>query len=441
MKSTVETLSPTRVRLAVEVPFAEIEPNVQNAYRQLAQQIVVPGFRRGKVPPRVIDQRIGRGVVLNEAVQEVIPQQLLAALREHNVRSLGRPEVSNLEFDDGQPLRFTAEVDVRPEVTFPDLSEITVTVDEAEVTDEEVDRQLEALRDRFASLKTVERPAATGDYVQIDLAATVDGKEVEGGTATNLSYEVGSGQLLPGLDDAVVGKSAGEQGTFTTTLVGGEYAGREAEVTVTVRTVREKELPPLDDDFAQLASEFDTLSELRDDLRTRLSRMKRAGQLFQARDRALQELVERTGVPAPEGVVRDEVAHRKAHLVEDLQQIGQTLEDYLAREGITEEELDRQLTESVSRGVKVEILLDALAETEQVEVTEDEYAQRVALRAQRAGMDPQRYYDQLVRSGMAGAVHTEVRREKALDLLLDRITVTEPSGVRVDVAALRAGDS
>ena len=432
MKSTVETLSPTRVRLAIEVPFAELEPSLKRAYRTIAQQVNIPGFRRGRAPAAVIDRRIGRGVVLNEAVQEVVPQQLYAALREHQVKSIGRPEVGNVEFDDGQPLRFTAEVDVRPEVDLPDLAGITVTVDEVTVTDDEVEEQLNALRDRFATLRTVSRPAGNGDYVQIDLEARVDGQVVEGGTATNVSHEVGSGRLLDGLDEVLVGMSAGDQTTFRSTLVGGEYAGREEDVTVTVRSVKEKELPPLDDDFAQLASEFDTLDQLRADIRQRVERGKRLSQLYTARDRALDTLLERTGLPAPEGVVRDEVAHRKAHLVEDLQQVGQTLADFLAREGRTEQELDDELTASVSRTVRIQLLLDAIADAEQVQVSDEEFGREVALRARRAGMEPQRYYDELVKSGAAASVYADVRRSRALSLVMDRITITDTAGARVN---------
>src|SRR5690606_1966572 len=243
VKSTVETLSPTRVRLAIEVPFEELEPSLRKAYREIAQQVNIPGFRRGKAPAAVIDQRLGRGAVLTEAVNDAIPQQIIAAILEHDVKSLGRPEVDNLEFADGQPLKFTAELDVRPELILPDLSTIEVTVDEVTVSDEQVDEQIAALRERFATLKTVERPAQEGDYVQIDLSATVDGEEVPGGSATNISHEVGSKRLLPGLDDVLVGMSADESRTFTSQLVGGEYAGRDADVSVTVRTVKEKQLP------------------------------------------------------------------------------------------------------------------------------------------------------------------------------------------------------
>jgi trigger factor len=437
VKSTVETLGPTRVRLAVEVPFAELEPTLRKTYRQVAQQVNIPGFRRGKVPAAVIDQRIGREAVLNEAIQEVIPQQLVAALQEHQVRTLGRPEVSGVEVSDGQPLRFTAEIDVRPEITLPELSEISVTVDEVQVEESEIDAQLSGLRERFATLKTVERPAADGDFVQVDLAATVDGAPVEGGTATNLSHEVGSGALLPGLDEVLVGMSAGDSTTFLTPLVAGEHAGRDADVQVTVRTVKEKELPPLDDEFAQLASEFDTLDELREDSRQRLARLKRAQQVYAARDRALAELVERAGVPTPEGVVRDEVAHRKQHLAEELERVGRSLQEYLELEGKTEEQIDAELAEAAAEGVKIQMVLDALAEAEQVEVSDEEYGQEIVQRAQRVGVEPQQYYDQLVRAGAAAAVYADVRRSKTISLLLDRVTITDSAGAPVSVQAIR----
>ncbi|MPZ26693.1 MAG: trigger factor [Micromonosporaceae bacterium] len=437
MKSTVETLGPTRVRLAIEVPFAELEPTLRKAYREVAQQVTIPGFRRGKVPAAVIDQRVGRETVLNEAVQEVIPQQLVVAIQEHQVKTLGRPEVDNIEVDDGQPLRFTAEMDIRPEVTLPDLSTVAVTVDEIKIEDTDLDQEVGSLRERFATLKTVERPAATGDFVQIDLAATVDGTPVEGGTATNLSHEVGSQSLLPGLDDVLVGMSAGDSTSFRTPLVAGEHAGQEADVAVTVRTVKEKELPPLDDDFAQLASEFDTLDELREDVRERLRRRARTEQVYAARDKALAELVSRSGVPAPEGVVRDEVSHRKEHLTEELERVGRSLSEYLALEEKTEAEIDAELAEAAAEGVKIQLLLDTLAEAEQVQVSDDEYGQEVVGRAQRVGIEPQQYYDQLVRAGAAAAVYADVRRSKTLSLLLERVTITDTAGNPVTVEGAR----
>jgi trigger factor len=439
VKSTVETLSPTRVRLAIEVPFAELEPSVRKAYRDIAAQVTIPGFRKGKVPTAVIDQRFGRGTVLNEAVQDAIPTQIVAAVREHEVKSLGRPSVEITEFTDGEPLKFTAELDVRPEITVPDLSTIEVTVDEVSIGDEEVDEQLTSLRDRFATLKTVERPAQIGDYVQIDLAATVDGVEVPGGTATNISHEVGSQQLLPGLDEALVGMAAGEAGTFTSQLAGGEQAGRDAEVSVTIRTVKEKQLPALDDEFAQLASEFDTLEELRADLKDRLAKVRRLEQLYAARDKALAALVEAAGVPAPEGVVAEEVEQRKQAMVDELERVGATLEEYLSAEGKTERDVESELASAATEGVRVQLVLDSLADREELQVTDDEFGHEVVHRAQRAGLAPQAYYDQLVRAGMAAAVYGDVRRGKALGLVLERIKITDSNGTQLSLDDLRGG--
>ncbi|KXK59704.1 trigger factor [Micromonospora rosaria] len=438
MKSTVETLSPTRVRLAIEVPFVELEPSLKKAYREIGQQVQVPGFRRGKVPSAVIDQRVGRGTVLNEAVQEAIPQNILAAVREHDLKTLGRPEVEITEFTDGDSLNFTAEVDVRPELTLPDLSSVEVTVDELQIDESEIDEQVKNLRERFATLKTVERAAAEGDYVQIDLNATVDGADVPGGSASNISHEVGSKQLLPGLDEAVVGLAAGDSTTFTTQLVGGELAGRDADVAVTVRTVKEKELPELNDEFAQLASEFDTIEELRADLREKVTKGKRVEQIYAARDKALEQLVEAAEVPAPEGVVGEEVTSRKQAMVDQLERIGASMEEYLAAEEKTEEQIDEELREAATQGVKIQLLLDTLADAEDVQVSDDEFGHEIVHRAQRAGMAPQQYYDQLVRSGAAGAVFGDVRRGKALASVMERIKIKDAAGNEVTLDALRA---
>ncbi|MBX6355951.1 MAG: trigger factor [Micromonosporaceae bacterium] len=438
MKSTVETLSATRVRLAIEVPFAELEPSLKKAYRDIAQQVTIPGFRRGKVPAAVIDQRIGRAAVLNEAVQEAIPAQILAAVQEHDIKIFGRPELESFpEVKDGEPLRYTAEMDVRPEINLPDLSTIEITVDEVKVSDEEVEQQLSGLRERFATLKTVERPAQVGDYVQIDLAATVDGEEVPGGSASNISHEVGSKQLLPGLDEVLAGMSAGDETTFVSQLVGGDYAGRDAQVKVNVRTVKEKQLPPLDDEFAQLASEFDSLDELRADLRQRLTRVKRVEQLYAARDKALDELVKVTEVPAPEGFVREETERQRQAITDQLERIGTPLEEYLRSEGKTEDQMNSELTEAAATGVKIQLVLDALAEAENVQVSDDEFGHEIVHRAQRAGMAPQQYYDQIVRAGTAPAVYGDVRRGKALALVLERIKITDTAGNPVDINALR----
>jgi trigger factor len=440
VKSTVETLSPTRVRLAIEVPFAELEPSVKKAYQAIGAQVTVPGFRQGKVPANVIDQRVGRGTVLNEAVQEAIPQNVLAAIREHDLKSLGRPTVDITDFADGEPLKFTAEVDVRPEITVPDLDNVEVSVDELVLGDEEVEDQIGRLRERFATLKTVERAAAVGDYVQVDLAATVDGVEVPGGSATNVSHEVGSNQLLPGLDEAVQGLTANGSTTFQTQLLGGDFAGKDADVAVTVRTVKEKQLPELDDEFAQMASEFDTLAELRGDLQERILRVKKIEQLYGARDKVLADLVAAADIPAPEGIVAEEAEHRKQAMTDELERIGASLTDYLASEDKTEEQVDQELSEAAAEGVKIQLLLDTLADREELEVSDDEYGHEIVHRAQRVGMAPQAYYDQLVRSGGAAAVYGDVRRGKALALVMEKVKITDSAGNVLNLDELRGGD-
>ena len=311
---------------------------------------------------------------------------------------------------------------MRPEIIVPDPATVEVTVDALQIDESEIDEQVKLLRDRFATLKTVERAAQEGDFVQLDLAATVNGEEVPGGTASNISHEVGSKQLLPGLDEVLVGLAADESTTFVTQLVAGDFAGQDADVAVTVKTVKEKQLPELDDEFAQLASEFDTLDELRADLRERITKNKQIEQVYAARDKALEQLVAAAEVPAPEGVVKEEVEHRKQAMVDQLERIGASLEEYLAAEEKTEEQIDTELTEAATQGVKIQLLLDTIADADEVQVSDDEFGHEIVHRAQRAGMAPQQYYDQLVRSGAAGAVFGDVRRGKALAGLMEKIT-------------------
>lgn len=341
MQSAVETLSPTRVRLTVEVPFDELKPEVDSAYKKIGAQVRVQGFRPGKVPPRILDQRVGRGVVLEEAVQEALPRLYGEAVTETGVAPVSRPEVDVTEFTDGERLAFTAEVDVRPEFELPSYDALAVTVDAVEVSDADIDEQVDAVRERFGALKPVERAAAEGDYVTLDLVATVDDQEVPGGTATGLSYQVGAGDLLEGLDEAVTGASAGDSRTFTTTLVAGEFEGQQAEVAVTVGSVNERELPAADDAFAEQTG-FSTIDELRADVRARLDRVKRAQQGVEARDKVLEALLAAADVPLPASVVEAEVQWRQSSTTEQLQRAGMTLDQYLEREGKGEEELDRK---------------------------------------------------------------------------------------------------
>jgi trigger factor len=442
VKSTVENLSPTRVRLAVEVPFDDLKPSLDKAYKELAAQVRVPGFRPGKVPARIIDQRVGRGAVLQEAVNEALPRFYGEAAREHDLAPLGQPEIDITNMDDsaGGSLAFTAEVDVRPEITLPDLDGIAVTVDDAAVTDADVDEQLDELRDRFGTLKGVERPAEAGDYVSLDLVSKVGDEEVEGGSAKGLSYVVGSDDLVDGLDDAITGKSAGESATLTTTLRQGEHAGTEAEVTATIKSVKVKELPELDDEFAQLASEFDTVAELRDDLRERLGRVKALEQGAQARDKLLEHLIETVEFPLPESAVKSEVEYREHDIVHSLGHDDALFERYLESQGKTREEFEAELTESAEKSVRAQFILDAVADKTEVQVGDAELTEYLVRQAARYQMAPQEFANQVVQGGNLPMLVADIRRNKALGEILESATVADASGNPVDLSAL-SGDA
>ena len=311
MKSAVETLGPTRAKLTVEVPFEELKPRLDKAYKPIDQQINVPGFRRGKVPPAVIDRQVGRGAVLDQAINEVVPQKYVEALQANALQPLAQPEVEVTRIDDNEAIEFTAEVDVRPEITVPDWHGLSAEVDDVTVSDDDVNEQVEALRERFGTLNDVDRPAAEDDFVTIDLVATRDGEPVEGAEVSGMSYRVGRGGMLEGLDQALVGMSAGDDKTFSSQLVGGDLVGQDVEVQVTVSQVQEQELPAYDDEFAQLASEFDTAEELTEDVRTRLGNGKRLEQAAAARDAVLEVLLDQVEVPLPETMVTDELNARR----------------------------------------------------------------------------------------------------------------------------------
>jgi trigger factor len=437
VKTDVEELSPTRVRLTVEVPFEELKPNLDHAYREVGKQVRVPGFRPGRVPPRVIDQRVGRGAVLEHAVNDAVPELYGKALQEHEMFALGQPDVEITKLDDGKELTFTAEVDVRPKFDLPDIDGLPVTVDDADVTDEQVDEYLGALRERFASLKGTDRPVEAGDYVSIDLSASVDGNPVEDAQASGLSYEVGSGSMLDGLDEALPGMSSGDTKTFRTELAGGQYAGQEADVTVTVHSVKVKELPDLDDEFAQAASEFDTLDELRSATTAQLTAMRRGSQAEQARERALDAVLGQLDLPLPETLVREETELRERALDDRLRRSGLDRQAYLEAAGTTEEELDEQFGTDARRSVKAGFVLDKLAQAEELGVDQNELSAYVTEQAYRMGVAPDRLAKELTDRGQLGSVVNDILRSKAMTLLSERAAIKDESGRTVDLAALR----
>ena len=419
MKSAVETISPTRVKLVVEVPFAELKPMLDQAYKTIGAQVQIPGFRKGKVPSRIIDQRVGRGAVVQEAVNEALPRFFAEAAEAENVRAIGQPEVdvTAVPLEDGQDLEFTVETDVRPEIALPDLDGIAVEVDPVEASEADVDERLTALRERFGSLVGVERPVEDGDFVSIDLTATIDGEEID--SVSGVSYEVGSKNMLEGMDEALLGLAAGDTTTFTAPLAGGDKEGQDAECTVTVQSVKVRELPELDDDFAQLASEFDTLDELRTDVSKQAEQAKKYEQGIQARDKVLEHLLETVDVPVPEGVVEAEVH--------------QHLE---GENRLDDDEHRAEVQDSTRKALRAQFLLDAVAEKLEVQVEQPELIEYLVMSAQQYGMDPNQFAQAIEQQGQIPSIVQEVARRKALAGVLDRATVTDTTGATIDLDEL-----
>lgn len=438
MKSVVETLSPTRVKLTVEVPFDEIKPSLDKAYKTIAQQVNVPGFRRGKVPPQVIDRQVGREAVLDQAINEVLPEAYSNALTENDLQPLAQPQIDVTKFEDNDVLEFTAEVDVKPQFDLPAYEGLKAEVADAVVTDEDVDTQLDAMRERFGTLKDVERAAADGDFVVLDLVATKDGEVIENAEATGLSYKVGTDGLVPGIDAAITGLSAGESKDFTSQLVGGDLIGEDVDIKVTVTQVQEQELPALDDEFAQMASEFDTLEEFKGDVKERLGRGKRLEQAAEARDAVLQVLIDQVEIPLPEGIVTDELNGRRQMLEQQLAYAGLTLTNYLEDEKQTVEEFEADLERRTRDSIAAQMILDEIVKKEGFEPTQAELSQGIVRRAQQAGQDPQEYANHLTEHPHhVPEIIGEVLRGKALAKVVESAEVKDASGNTVELKNLR----
>ena len=419
MKSALETLSPTRVKLTIEAPFGDLTDHFAKAYKEIAGKVTIPGFRKGKVPSHLIDQRVGRAAVLDEAINIAIPSLYMEAAREHEVRVIGRPEVDITELVDNEKLAFTIEVDVRPKLDLPSLEGIKLTVDPVEVSEKDIDEQVEALRIRFGTLTTVEKTVESGDFVSIDLIARIDGTEVDGGSANNLSYEVGTDRMIPGLDAALIGLNATESKIFKSELYGTEV-GQLADVEVKLNSVKHRELPPLDDSFAELASEFDTLAQLRDDVKSRLERLKSLEQGTQARDKLLEYLLENTNVPLPEKYIEAEV---HAHL---------------EPEGRLEDAAHRVEVESdVRKSLTNNFLLDSIVDAEKVDVSEAELTEFIIRSAMRYGMPPEQFAQEVAQAGQISSLVADVARTKALAVILEQCKVVDTKGKAVDLEALR----
>ncbi|MFF4777432.1 trigger factor [Microtetraspora fusca] len=438
MKTAVEELSPTRVKLTVEVPFEELEPSLEAAYKKVAQQVRVPGFRPGKVPARIIEQRFGRAVVLEETLNDALPKLYGQAVDETDVFPVSQPEIEVTKIEDGSQVEFTAEVDVRPSFEVPDYQGAEVVVDVAEVSDEDIQTQLDALRQRFATLTGVERPAAGGDYVVMDLRAEIDGKNLEEQQASDVSYEVGAGSVLQGLDDALEGLSAGEEKTFRTTLVGGENAGEEADVIINVKSVKEKVLPELDDEFAQLASEFDTLDELKDSIREQARRNKLVEQVMQSREKALDALLEKIDIPLPESALNAEIDARKHNLEHQIAESGLSREAFFRLYQTTEDERFAEFEANAAKALKSGFVLDKIVKAEEIGVSEQELTNFVVRRAMQLGVAPNTLAQHLADNDQLTLAMMEIVREKAKTVVGDAAKVTDEAGNEVDLKAIYA---
>jgi trigger factor len=441
VKSAVETLSPTRAKITVEVPFEELKPSLDAAYQAIAKQINIPGFRKGKVPPPVIDRQVGRGAVLDEAINDALPKLYVQALQDNDLQPLAQPEIDVTKLEDNTLFEFTAEVDVRPAIEVPSYDALSVEVEDITVSEEDIDDEVESLRERFATLKDVERPAADGDVATIDLKATREGEPVEGGEVSGYSYKVGSGEMLDGIDEALRGLSAGEETSFTSQLLGGDLSGQDVEVAVTLSAVKEQELPELDDDFAQTASEFDTIEELRQDVAGRLERSKRLEQAAAARDAVLEQLLDSAEIPLPEGVVAEELAGRRQEIEQQLAYAGTSMEQYLDNEKQTIDEFDAELEKRVRDAMASQFLLDEIAKAEEIGVEQEELSEHLFRRAQQSGQNPDEFVKHMVEHNHIPEMVAEVVRGKALAQIVEGANVTDKSGNTVELKNLRPDGS
>ncbi|MFJ6652483.1 trigger factor [Microbacterium sp. NPDC091313] len=425
VNSTVEKLSPTRVKLHITVSPDELKPSIAHAYEHIAQDVQIPGFRKGKVPAPIIDQRVGRGAVIEHAVNEGLDKFYREAAEAQGLRVIGRPSAEIVELpelkDYSGDLVVDVEVDVRPEFELPALDGLKITVDATEVDDAAVEEELDNLRARFGTLVTVDRPAKTGDFVELNLVATIDGTEID--RAEGVSYEIGSGELLEGIDEAIESLTAGEDTTFRSKLIGGDHAGEEAEVSVNVTAVKERELPAADDDFAQIASEFDTIGELRESLKERVGQQSVFTQGSAARDKLVEELLAQVEIPVPPQLIEDEV------------------HSHLENEGRLEDDTHRaEVTEASEKQFRTQMILDKLAEDANVQVSQDELTQYLIQSAAQYGMAPQEFVDALQQGNQLPAIVGEVARNKALAVALGKVEVVDSNGKPVDLTGFVAVD-
>lgn len=433
MKTTVDKLSDTRVKLTVNVPFAELDQEIDQAYAAIAQQVSIPGFRKGKAPRQLIDARFGRGPILEQVVNDMLPSRYEQAVQSEDLKVIGQPDVDISKIEDKDFVEFTAEVDVRPEFEVPDFSEISITVPAIKAGEEDVDKALEDLAERFGELKDTKRKMKTGDYAIIDITAEVDGEKIEEASTEGLSYSIGDDNLIKGLDTALRGMKTGEDNEFTSTIQSGEHKDEEATFKVHVQQTKERKLPDMDDEFAQMASEYDTIEELREATKTEVEESKKAEQAGQIRDEVLKAALADVDFELPQSVV-DEQAHAQLHqILGQLAHDEKALAQLLEAQGTSREEFDQQTREQAEESVRTQIFLDAVAEKEEPEVSQQELSDHILFTAQSYGMDPNQFIQQLQSNGQIANLFSDVRRGKALAAAICRTTVKDEEGNDVDV--------
>ena len=432
MKTNVEKLSDTRVKLNVSVPFDELGQEIDQAYKAISQQVNIPGFRRGKAPRQLIDARFGRGPILEQVVNDMLPTRYEQALAENDLNPLGQPEIEVTKIEDNDVVEFTAEIDVRPEIEVPDFSKIEVTVPELKVDDEAVDAELDSLRERFGELKDTKRKMKTDDFAVIDLEASIDGEKLDEASAEGLTYRVGADDLMKGLDTALRGMKTGEDNEFETEIQYGENKGKKATVKVHVQQTKERKLPDLDDEFVQMASEFDTVDELRESTREQVEENAKAKQAADIRDEVLKAALAQVEFALPESIVDEQVHNQLHQLLGQMAHDENALAQLLEAQGTTREEFDKESREQAEESVRTQLFLDAVAEEEQPEVSQQELTDHILFTAQSYGMDPNQFVAQLQQSGQIANLFSDVRRGKALAAAISRTSVKDEVGNKVD---------
>ena len=433
MKTTVDKLSDTRVKLTVNVPFSELDKEIAQAYAAIAQQVSIPGFRKGKAPRQLIDARIGRGPILEQVVNDMLPTRYEQAVVENDLKVIGQPEIDITKIEDNDVVEFTAEVDVRPEIEVPDFSKIAVTVPAIVADDAAVDEALENLAERFGELKDTKRKMKTGDYAIIDITAEIDGKKIEDASTEGLSYRIGDDDLIKGLDTALRGMKTDEDNEFTAEINSGEHKGEEATIKVHVVQSKERKLPNLDDEFAQMASEFDTIEELREATKGQVEESKKSEQAAAIRDEVLKAAMEQVSFELPQSIV-DEQVHAQLHQVlGQLAHDEKALAQLLEAQGTTREEFDKESREQAEESVRTQLFLDAVADKEQPEVSQQELTDHILFTASSYGMDPNQFIAQIQSNGQIGNLFADVRRGKALAESIARVEAKDEDGNVIDV--------